>query len=555
MRDITYYKKLFNNVGLEYIDKSHSLRFKGIKLRSYLNPPYKNNKEYYISAKKYDSKFYSEEYWEQVKDEDLKLTDLNYKYPFTGFKPVKGLEVEALNDFLSKFFKLSNKLKKKSSNLSLFINGAYESVLKAILEIQNNSEKQELYIQPYSKRLIAELKKNPPSVESPIKLYLSTSDNLNIINYEGLIINWEDKRYISDERRKVVREHIEKWQPYETGYKLTGEDGYNLLTIKNLNKVEWPFHVSSLIKTSNKEPCQERTQAGSWSYVTKSKVTNFKLPFQDEINSTNRTGSGKANSYTKAIEYLGPILSSYSPEYSNLFNIWEIDSVDQVKELYEYVLKHQKLGSDGIFKDKDKKSYWRDGYYSAALKSYMEFLVDYKYHQKLELIINDESLSDEELSKKLLEVEVEEAEKLSGLDFSNKEGKEVYRNIKTRSNQSSFRKMILHNYQNKCCITGLNIPQVLRASHIIAWADMKKTRMNPTNGLCLSATYDAAFDRHLISLDENFRMILSKDLKEHYTKDVVKEYFHNFEGKKILLPIKYQPKQEYLAKHRKKLTV
>ena len=99
-------------------------------------------------------------------------------------------------------------------------------------------------------------------------------------------------------------------------------------------------------------------------------------------------------------------------------------------------------------------------------------------------------------------------------------------------------------------MTGLDVPQTLRASHIVAWAEDKKNRMNPENGLCLSATYDAAFDKHLISFDEDYRMIVSKDIKEYYTNKATKEYFNNFEGKQINLPLRFMPSKKLLEKHR-----
>jgi len=43
--------------------------------------------------------------------------------------------------------------------------------------------------------------------------------------------------------------------------------------------------------------------------------------------------------------------------------------------------------------------------------------------------------------------------------------------VKTRVNQSFFRNSILSAYNSTCCITGIKIPQLLIASHIIPWAD------------------------------------------------------------------------------------
>jgi putative restriction endonuclease len=133
------------------------------------------------------------------------------------------------------------------------------------------------------------------------------------------------------------------------------------------------------------------------------------------------------------------------------------------------------------------------------------------------------------------------------------EGKNVLKEVQVRQNQHVFRKMILSTYQGQCCLTGLPIKEVLRASHISPWADDKKNRLNPENGLCLSATYDAAFDRHLISLDEDYRVIFAPTLKEYYTNKTFIEHFQKFEGKKITMPVKFLPSQELLEKHRKLL--
>ena len=74
--------------------------------------------------------------------------------------------------------------------------------------------------------------------------------------------------------------------------------------------------------------------------------------------------------------------------------------------------------------------------------------------------------------------------------------------------------------------------------------------MDPRNWLCLSATYDAAFDRHLITLDEAYRLVLSKALRDHYTSESVKEHFMRKEGMPIALPERYLPSQAYLEQHR-----
>ena len=84
----------------------------------------------------------------------------------------------------------------------------------------------------------------------------------------------------------------------------------------------------------------------------------------------------------------------------------------------------------------------------------------------------------------------------------------------------------------------------------MGWAEDKSIRMDPRNGLCLSATYDAAFDRHLITLDDGFRLVLSKDLKESYSGESFREHFQKREGDRIELPKTFLPKVDYLEVHR-----
>ena len=136
------------------------------------------------------------------------------------------------------------------------------------------------------------------------------------------------------------------------------------------------------------------------------------------------------------------------------------------------------------------------------------------------------------------------------IDPDSVEGKERIAQAKVRITQNQFRKWILQIYSGKCCVTGLSVPTILRASHIVAWSEDVQNRMNPSNGLCLSATYDAAFDRHLISFDDDYRMILSPSLRDYCTDDVHRRYFLNLEGTALTMPSKFLPSRELLERHR-----
>ncbi|RXQ88834.1 HNH endonuclease [Ancylomarina salipaludis] len=138
-------------------------------------------------------------------------------------------------------------------------------------------------------------------------------------------------------------------------------------------------------------------------------------------------------------------------------------------------------------------------------------------------------------------------------DLSTMAGETRERYVKTRVNQNFFRQMILSNYQNQCAVTGIDMPVLLIASHIIPWSQNVEERLNPTNGICLSALYDKAFDKHLICFDENYRMIISTNLKEHCTKDYYQTNFGKMEGQTMNLPSRGLPNLDFLEWHRENI--
>lgn len=122
--------------------------------------------------------------------------------------------------------------------------------------------------------------------------------------------------------------------------------------------------------------------------------------------------------------------------------------------------------------------------------------------------------------------------------------------VRRRLGQDFFRRTVLVSYDHQCCITGTPMPELLSASHIVAWSADPAQRLNPRNGLCLAKTQDAAFDRHLITLDEDLRVVLSKSIRDHFTSDSVRANFQPYEGKRISLPRRFAPDERLLRVHR-----
>jgi DNA-cytosine methyltransferase len=118
-----------------------------------------------------------------------------------------------------------------------------------------------------------------------------------------------------------------------------------------------------------------------------------------------------------------------------------------------------------------------------------------------------------------------------------------------RVKQSFFRRAVLSGYRGRCCMSGLSDSRLLIASHIVPWSYDKNTRLNPRNGLCLSAIHDKAFDRGLITLSDEFTVVLSAQLLR--SKDAfVKEVLIPIHGKQIELPERFLPSPEFIEHHR-----
>lgn len=135
------------------------------------------------------------------------------------------------------------------------------------------------------------------------------------------------------------------------------------------------------------------------------------------------------------------------------------------------------------------------------------------------------------------------------LNIKDLKGETKIREVKTRVNQEVFRKIVVANYGGKCAMTGIDIPELIFASHIIPWAKNEDERLNPENGICLSSLYDKAFDKGFIGINEKFEVLISSDLKKKNKHEYYLKYFSHLENEKITSPQKYLPKKEFLQFH------
>lgn len=118
-----------------------------------------------------------------------------------------------------------------------------------------------------------------------------------------------------------------------------------------------------------------------------------------------------------------------------------------------------------------------------------------------------------------------------------------------RIKQDFFRRAVLASYGGRCCVSGVSDPRLLIASHIVPWREDKANRLNPSNGLCLSAIHDKAFDKHLFTLSEDGRVLLSRSLTQS-ADTFLRDVFWSIDNKPIEQPERFAPDPALLAKHR-----
>ncbi|MBO7068762.1 MAG: HNH endonuclease [Bacteroidaceae bacterium] len=257
--------------------------------------------------------------------------------------------------------------------------------------------------------------------------------------------------------------------------------------------------------------------------------------------------SGKADSYARAIMILDEVLPYQNVidlQGRSLYELSDVAAIDDVLRLVNEEVKKMKNQQQNIFDDYGKpnqRSYPLKSFCSAALRSLKKYA---EYEQ--EVVVADRIVAQETnpqtISKKLI----------AYFDIT-KEGEDQLSITKRRKGQDYFRRMILANYGGRCALTGISVPQLLLASHIIPWADKlhQKERLNPCNGICLSALYDKAFDKGLFTISpDDYTIQLSSALREYGTQEYFDKQFGSISGKQITMPIEYKPNRDFLAYHR-----
>ena len=122
-----------------------------------------------------------------------------------------------------------------------------------------------------------------------------------------------------------------------------------------------------------------------------------------------------------------------------------------------------------------------------------------------------------------------------------------YATLEQLTCQRFFRNTVLASYDFHCCITGINVNELIVASHIKPWtASADEEKANPDNGLCLNVFHERLFAKGLMTITPDYKIHFSQCLKNYDCPD---GFIKNYEGQTIRLPEKFPPNLEYLEYH------
>jgi putative restriction endonuclease len=177
-------------------------------------------------------------------------------------------------------------------------------------------------------------------------------------------------------------------------------------------------------------------------------------------------------------------------------------------------------------------------------------IVGLSHGAKLEQTVWDEFYKNPEefaYRSECLVKQYEERNKEQGNGDDIPEGTEREVVVKERVNQSFFRAAVLSSYNFRCCITGVGNTELLEACHIMDWAEDEKNRTNPENGLCLTPTLHKAYDKDLLAITPDYKVIVSPHLQENTIGAAYKQFLGEINNRKISLPDRFLPDKDFLA--------
>jgi putative restriction endonuclease len=116
-----------------------------------------------------------------------------------------------------------------------------------------------------------------------------------------------------------------------------------------------------------------------------------------------------------------------------------------------------------------------------------------------------------------------------------------------RGHQAGFRIRVLMAYGYRCALTGLPLPDLLEAAHIVP--DARDGEASVRNGIAMSRLHHAAYERNLLGIDPDGKIHLSRMVREARDGPLLDHGLLYLDGRTLSPPVfaGHQPSRDFLA--------
>jgi len=247
--------------------------------------------------------------------------------------------------------------------------------------------------------------------------------------------------------------------------------------------------------------------------------------------------SGIVHSYANALNTLDELFAAYNP-LGISGSVWDIRDESLLMEIYRFIKSEEHSPSPEVLAafPEGRSSHLRNRFCSSAVLKLISF--------------NKESLA--------VEGAVHDAD--SAADLGRRLAgllKDCWRGDAGGTAGDAggylFRQALLKIYGGRCAVTGISAVPVLTACRISERAKDTADRLSPANGICLSATFAAAFGHHLITFGRDCRMMIAPAMRPYLSGNETRLCFGPYEGRRMILPEdeRFLPDQKLLGYHRR----
>ena len=140
-----------------------------------------------------------------------------------------------------------------------------------------------------------------------------------------------------------------------------------------------------------------------------------------------------------------------------------------------------------------------------------------------------------------------DAETAESIEFTQTETTEYETTTTTRNVSSELRSAVIEAYGEHCLVSDVDHPRLLDVAHILPWSEYPEHRQSPENVMVLSKLHHAAFDAHLFTIDEEFRVRTNPELTTE--SEFLRETLLEREGERIELPRSAEVASENLREY------